>query len=175
LRSSGGRPATMCKTGKHLLLVSVVTTEPKPTKSYGGEAAASGFDLAPRAARGLDLLSTRLAAALCSAASRSAASFDKRSARRRAIFSLLADRASSTGRFRCDGFFISAPFRPDLADHLRAFREATRSRPLPLSRGASPATSAGRTAAFGTGFGCFGFFASRFDRFCAFAIANSGV
>ncbi len=33
--------------------------------------------------------------------------------------------------------------------------------------------SARELAALVTGFGCFGFFASRFDRFCPFAIADS--
>jgi len=62
-----------------------------------------------RAARGLDLISARLAAATLLRASRSAASFDRRSARRRAVFSSLANRAWSPRRSRCDGVFIFAP------------------------------------------------------------------
>jgi hypothetical protein len=75
-----------------------------------------------------------------------------------------------------DGVFIrTVPLgAADLA-YLRPFRPPVRSRPAigPPSRAACPDPSVKDAAVFRSCFGRFGFFGSRFDRLCPFAIAGS--
>ena len=64
---------------------------------------------------------------------------------------------------------------PASVAYLRPFRMPVRSRPPAAapSRAADPGESTRDAAVFRSGFGCFGFFGSRFDRLCPFAIADS--
>ena len=67
-----------------------------------------------------------------------------------------------------DGVFV---LRPSDTVYLRPFRAPVRSSPRTDAR--SPALGAGTSAALCFGFVCFGFLASRLDRFCPLDICSS--
>jgi hypothetical protein len=109
-------------------------------------------------------------------ATRSAASFASRRARRRVILVPSASRAFSfLAALSCGG--IPIPDRVlraiDIA-YRRPFSEPVRLRPLTgtASRSVARGARASEVTALCSGFGCFGFFASRFDRRCPLAISG---
>jgi hypothetical protein len=73
---------------------------------------------------------------------------------------------------RDDVFIPDCGLRPSDIVYLRLFRNPARSRPPPAaaSRTADPVASVKGTAGPFSAFGCFGFFCSRFDRLCSFAM-----
>lgn len=121
-------------------------------------------ELAARGLRGV----AGAASALLAADSRSSASLASRSARRRAVFAACAVRSSAEMPMLTVAFGL----RDWAIVYLRPTRVAPRSR-LAASRviGAGAGADADTPLPRAT-LGCFGFFGSRFDRFCPFAIAG---
>src|SRR5579859_7736921 len=110
-------------------------------------------------------------------ASRSVASFASRSARRRAVLVTSAARASADrAAVSRDGVFIlECPLRRrgDIV-YFHPFRASIwPRRTIGVRWPATGGASARDATAPRSSFGCFGFFASRFDRLCPFAIAGS--
>jgi hypothetical protein len=93
------------------------------------------------------------------------------------VFAASAARSSSAFAVMSrEGIFIpERALRPSDMAYFRPFRPLVWSRrPIWVrSWAADPEATARETAPPPSGFDCFGFFASRFDRFCPFAIAAS--